>query len=216
MAPRARGLDYAAFQAHWKSEHAEVAGAIEGLCGYVQNHATLRDGRPLFPYAGFDACSEISFGSIEAMDAGFASVYFRSQVVADEQLLVDRSRFLMLLAERRVLADGDVPEGAVKLITFFPVDPRSTREALFDLLGGAYAEATAASGRLRHEQLLEIPGAHEGRIPAVFSVADILWFPTADDAVAFVSGDLGHELAYLLSGTTFGAQRLVAEPLRVV
>lgn len=216
MAPRAAGLDYEAFQAHWRSEHAGLAGAIEGLRGYVQNHAVLREGRPLFPYVGFDACSEISFDSLEAMDAGFASEYYRSRVVADEQVLVDKTRFLMLLAERRVLDDRPAPAGAVKLLSFLPVDHRSTREALFDLLGGAYREAISSAGALRHEQLLEIPGAHESRIPAVVAAVDILWFPTPEDAVGFVTGDLGHELGYLLAGTTFGAQRLVAEPVRVV
>ncbi len=216
MAPRAQSLDYAAFQAHWKSEHAGLAGLIDGLRGYVQNHAILRDGRPLFPYAGFDACSEISFDSLEAMDTGFASEYYRSRVVADEQVLIDKTRFLMLLSARRVLHDGTLPADAVKLLTFFPVDPRSSREALVDLLGGAYAEKVASSGRLRHEQLVEIPGAHDGRIPAVFAVADILWFASADEAVAFATGDLGHEIGYLLAGTTFGAQRIVAEPVTVV
>ncbi|MBM3679098.1 MAG: EthD family reductase [Actinobacteria bacterium] len=217
MAPRAATLDYEGFQAHWKSEHAGLAGAIEGVRGYVQNHAILRDGRPLFPYAGFDACSEISFDSLEAMDAGFASDYYRSQVVADEKVLVDKTRFLMLLSERRVLDDRPAPEGAVKLLTFLPVDPRSTREALFELLGGAYRERVAASGvALRHEQLLEIPGAHEGRIPAVFAAVDLLWVRTADEAVTLASGDLGHELGYLLAGTTFGGQRVVAEPVTVV
>jgi uncharacterized protein (TIGR02118 family) len=216
MAPRAAGLDYEQFQAHWKSEHAGLAGQIEGLRSYVQNHAVLRDGRPLLPYVGFDACSQIEFDSLEAMDAGFASDYYRSQVVADEQVLIDKSRFLLLLATRRVLDDRPAPDGAVKLFSFLPVDPRSTREALLDLAAGAYRDLVAGSDAVRHEQLLEIPGAHEGRLPAVFSVVDILWFPTAADAVTFVTGDLGHEVGYLLAGTTFGVQRLVAEPIRVV
>jgi uncharacterized protein (TIGR02118 family) len=216
MAPRARGLDYEGFQAHWRSEHAGLAGAIDGLRGYVQNHAVLRDSRPLLPYVGFDACSEISFDSLEAMDAGFASEYYRSQVVADEQVLIDKTRFLLLLSERRVLDDRPAPGSAVKLLTFLPVDPRSTREALFDLLGGAYREAVVAASPLRHEQLLEIPGAHDGRIPAVVAAVDILWFPSADAAVEFAGSMLSHELGYLLAGATFGAQRLVAEPVRVV
>lgn len=215
VAPRAAGLDYAGFQHHWKSEHGGLAAVIPGLRGYVQNHAVLRDGKPLLPYVGFDACPEISFDSLASMDEGFASEYYRSQVVADEYSLIDKTRFTLLLSERRVLRDARVPAGAVKLLTFLPVDPRSTLEALAELLAGAYAEAVAGVG-LRHEQLIEIPGAHEGRLPPLFSAVDILWFPAPDDAVAFATGDLAQEIGWLLAGTTFGGQRLVAEPVVVV
>lgn len=215
FAPRAHGLDYAGFQRHWRGEHGGLAAQIPGLRGYVQNHAVLRDGRPLLPYVGFDACSEISFDSLEAMDAGFASEHYRSQVVADEQVLIDKPRFGLLLAERRVLRDGAVPEGAVKLLTFLPVDPRSTREALAGLLAGAYAEAVAGVG-LRHEQLHELPGAHEGRLPPVFAAVDVLWFADVEEALAVATGELADETGWLLAGTAFGSQRLVAEPIAVV
>lgn len=216
MAPRAAGLDYEAFQAHWRSEHAGLAGALEGLRGYVQNHAVLDHGRPLFPYAGFDACSEISFESLEAMDHAFASEFYRFFVAADERLLVDKTRFLMLLAERRVLQAGEIGEGAVKLLTFMPVDPRSTRDGLFHLLEGEYRSIVARAQPLRHEQLLELPGAHEGRIPPVFAAVDMLWFPGVDEALGFVYGKLGHQAGYVLAGTTFGLERLLAREVRVV
>lgn len=215
FAPRAPGLDYAGFQAHWKGEHGGLAAQIPGLRGYVQNHAVLRGGRPLLPYVGFDACSEILFDSLEEMDAGFASEHYQSQVVADEHVLIDKARFGLFLADRHVLRDGPVPEGAVKLLTFLPVDPRSTAAELADLAAGAYAEAVADVG-LRHEQLVEIPGAHEGRLPPLFSVVDTIWFASADDALAFVGGEGGDRTGWLLAGTAFGVQRLIAEPVTVV
>lgn len=215
MAPRAQGLDYESFQRHWRSEHAGLAGEIEGLRSYVQNHAVLRDGRPLLPYAGFDACSEIEFDSLEAMDAGFASEYYRQAVVADEHSLIDKPRFLLLLAERRMLVAGDVPADAVKLLTFLPVDPRSTREALFELLGGAYRELVAEAGPLRHEQLLELPGAHESRLPAVFAAVDILWFASEAAALEAATGELGHRAGYALSGAAVAPARVIARPLTV-
>jgi uncharacterized protein (TIGR02118 family) len=216
MAPRAAGLDYERFQAHWRSEHAGLAGALEGLRGYVQNHAVLVDGRPLFPYPGFDACSEISFDSLEAMDHAFASEFYRSAVMADEKLLVDKTRFLMLLSERRVLQEGQVGQDAVKLLTFMPVDPRSTRERLFDMLAGEYRSLVEETRPLRHEQLLEIPGAHDGRIPAVFAAVDMLWFPSVEAALGFAGGEIGHRAGYLLAGTAFGLERLVAQTVLVV
>jgi uncharacterized protein (TIGR02118 family) len=216
MAPRARGLDYEGFQHHWRNEHGGLAGRIPGLRGYVQNHAVLGDGRPLLPYMGFDACSEIEFDSLESMDTGFGSDFYQSEVVADEQILIDKTRFGLLLCERRVLQDGDPGEGAVKLLTLLPVDPRSTREQLDEVIAGPYRKVVEESRPLRHEQLLEIPGAHEGRIPAPCAAVDILWFPDAGSALAHVNGDVGHRAAYELSGVAFGAPRVIAQPVRVV
>lgn len=216
MAPRAAGLGYEAFQTHWRSEHASLAGALPGLRSYVQNHAVLEGGRPLLPYPGFDACSEIEFDSLEAMDDAFASEHYRGAVTADEHELIDKSRFALLLSERRVLQDGQAGEGAVKVLTFLPVDPRSTREKLAELLAGRYRSAVAEAEPLRHEQLLEIPGAHEGRLPPLFAAVDILWLPSVERALEFIHGDVGHRAGYVLAGTAFGLERLVARPVRVV
>ena len=216
MAPRAASLDYDGFQEHWRSEHADLASRLDGLRSYVQNHAVLEDGRPMFPYVGFDACSELEWDSLEAMDAAFASEHYRQVVVADEHSLIDKSRFLLLLAERRVLQDGEPGPEAVKLLTFLPLDARSTTSALFEALAGPYREIVADVGPLRHEQLLELPGSHDGRLPPVFHAVDIIWFPSAAEAVAFVRGDPGHRAGYALAGTAFGLERLVASPYRVV
>lgn len=216
MAPRAPSLDYKGLQAHWRSDHADLAGQLDGLRSYVQNHAVLEHGRPLFPYAGFDACSELVWDSLEAMDAAFASEHYRQAVVADEHALIDKARFLLLLSERRVLQEGDPPTDAVKLLTYLPVDARSTTAELFEVLAGPYREVAAEARPLRHEQLLELAGAHEGRLPPVFNAVDILWFATPADAVAFVHGELGHRAGYVLAGAAFGLERLVARPFRVV
>jgi uncharacterized protein (TIGR02118 family) len=216
MAPRAAGLSYTAAQEHWRNEHAYLAGQLPGLRGYVQNHAVLAEGRPLLPYPGFDACSELEFDSLGAMDEAFASEHYRQAVVADEHSLIDKSRFALILTERRVLADGDVGSGAVKLLTFLPLDPRSTRPALDERLAGPYREIVAEAGPLRHEQLLEIPGAHDGRLPAVSAAVDILWFSTPEKALEAVQGETGHRAAYALAGAAFGPARLLASANRVV
>jgi uncharacterized protein (TIGR02118 family) len=216
MAPRAKGLTYTSFQKHWRSEHAGLAGELPGLRGYIQNHAVLDEGRPRLPYPGFDACSEISFDSLAAMDEAFASEHYLGAVTADEHALIDKRRFGLLLTEKRVVAEGAVTEDAVKLLTFLPIDPRSTREALDDLLAGAYREIVAEARPLRHEQLLEIPGAHEGRLPAVCAAVDILWFESPEQALTFVNGDVGHRAGYALAGTACGLERVLARPLRIV
>jgi len=216
MAPRAAGLGYASFQEHWRSEHADLAGQLPRLLGYVQNHPVLRDGRPLLPYPGFDACSELAFESLEAMDEAFSSEHYLGNVTADEHALIDKSRFGMILTERRILQEGELDTEAVKLLTFLPVDPRSTRGALVDLLAGSYREIAAEAKPLRHEQLLEIPGAHEGRLPAVCAAVDILWFRDPAHALGFVHGDVGDRAGYALAGTAFGLERILARTIRVV
>ena len=216
MAPRALGLTYTSFQKHWRSEHAGLAGELPGLRGYVQNHAVLGEGRPLLPYPGFDACSEISFDSLAAMDDAFASEHYLGAVTADEHSLIDKSRFGLVLTERRILADGEATADAVKLLTLLPVDPRSTREALDDVLTGRYREIVAETLPLRHEQLLEIPGAHAGRLPSVCAAVDILWFESPERALAFVNGEVGHRAGYALAGTAFGLERVLARPIRIV
>ena len=216
MAPRAAGLTYASFQEHWRSEHAGLAGGLPGLRGYVQNHSVLEEGRPLLPYPGFDACSEIQFDSLAAMDEAFASEHYLGAVTADEQALIDKTRFALLLGERRILLDGEVGEDAVKLLTLLPVDPRSTPAELVEMLGGSYREIAAQARPLRHEQLLEITGAHERRLPAVCGAVDILWFPSIEMALGFVRGELGHRAGYLLAGTAFGLERVLARPVRIV
>ena len=217
MAPRAAGLTYTAFQEHWRSEHAGLAGELPGLRGYIQNHAVLGEGRPLLPYPGFDACSEISFDSLAAMDDAFASEHYLGAVTADEHSLIDKSRFGLLLTERRVLLDGDAAHDSVKLLTFLPLDPRSTREALDDVLAGPYREIVAEAGPLRHEQLLEIPGAHEGRLPpGVRGRRHPLVREPRAGARVRATARSGHRAGYALAGTAFGLERVLARPIRIV
>jgi uncharacterized protein (TIGR02118 family) len=118
MAPRAAGLTRKAFQEHWRSRHAGEAARLPGLRGYIQNHAVLdRDGEPLLrPVPPFDACSEIDFDDIPAMEAAFASELYRGAVAQDEREFIDRTGFLLLLTERIVL--NDVAPAPYKLLTF--------------------------------------------------------------------------------------------------
>jgi uncharacterized protein (TIGR02118 family) len=216
LAPRARGLDDDAFRAHWASQHAEAAASLPGLRGYVQNHSVLRDGRPLLPYPGFDACSELDFDSVAAMDEAFASTEYRTTVAADEEELIDRTRLAFLLAERRTLASGPPDDAAVKLLTFLRLQAGRTHDELLRVLDGPYGEAAAGVAFLRHEQLVELPGAHAGRAPAVCSAIDVVWFRDAGEALELVTGEAGRRLRYELAGVVFGVEHLLARPVRVV
>jgi uncharacterized protein (TIGR02118 family) len=216
MAPRAASLDFEAFQKHWADEHGALAGTLAGLRGYVQNHALLRDGRPLLPYPGFDACSELSFDSLEEMDEAFESDHYRRNVTADEKDLVDKTRFSMMLTERRVLAEGNGGSGAVKLLTFLSADRNAGAGALGAALAGPYRDTLRDAGLLRHEQLLVIPGAHDGRMAPMADAVDLLWFADADSALGFLASEAAFAAGYTLAGLASGAQRLLARELQVV
>ncbi len=216
MAPRAPHLSFEEFQAHWSSEHGALAGGLAGLTSYIQNHAILRAGRPLLPYPGFDACSELCFESLESMDAAFASEHYTKAVQTDEKNLIDKTRFGMMLTSRRVLDDGDPGENAVKLLTFFAIDRNSSLDELSEALAGPYRDAVATANPLRHEQLIQIPGAHDSRRAPMADAADLLWFRSADEALAFVSSDANFAASYALTGRAFGAQRHLAHTITVV
>lgn len=215
-APRAAALSCEDFQSHWRGEHGGLAGEIDGVRGYVQNHAVLSGGRPLLPWPGFDACAEIEFESLESMDAGFSSEHYRRAVAADEQVMIDKARFSLLLAERRVLDDGEPPEEAVKLLTVLVPPPEVSGEQLGAALATDYREALSGVPFRRHEQLLEIPGAHDGRHPAFCAAIDLLWFERAQDALAFVNGVTGDRARLSLAGLVAGTERLIARPVRIV
>ena len=102
----------------------------------------------------------------------------------------------------------------MKLLTYLPLDARSTTEELFATLAGPYREIAARAEPLRHEQLLELPGAHDGRLPPVFRAVDILWFRLRPRR-SRSSGELG-TTRVRARGTAFGLERLVARPFRVV
>jgi uncharacterized protein (TIGR02118 family) len=200
MAPRAAGLTPEQCQAHWRSAHADAARSLPGLRAYVQNHAILRDGRPLLPYPGFDVCAETEFDDLAAMDAAFASEQYRGAIVADEQRLIDKTRFAQALCERRVLAEGD---GALKLMTFLRRHPAAGEQAFLAALSG-------------HEQLIVRHDLHAGRPPAPFDAVEVLWFADAEAAVAHTAGAAAQDAAYHRAGVLFGAERVVARPNRVI
>jgi uncharacterized protein (TIGR02118 family) len=214
-APRAAGLSFAGFQDHWRGEHAGLAGGLPGLRRYLQNHAVLDErGLPVLGYAGFDACSEIEFDSVEAMDAAFASEHYQSDVVADEHSLIDRTRFMLALLERRVVRDG--PAGAVKLLSFWRTTPRATDADLHDALAGDWVAATADAGHVRHEQLFGLPGVHDGRPGPVCDAVDILTFADAAAARAFATGPVLAAAEWHLAGIGSCGGRLLATEVAVV
>jgi uncharacterized protein (TIGR02118 family) len=207
-------LSIAQAQAHWRTAHGDVASGIPGLRSYVQNHQVLRDGVPALPYPGFDACSELEFDSFDAMWSGFGSEHYQSAVRADEANLIDKTRFTMALTRRRVLAGGEPPEGAVKLMSFLRVHPTATTHELVETLEGPYADAVQEAGPLRHELLVTQPEAHQASVPPCCEAIDVQWYASPDDALEALTGTLSDRPGWLLAGRTFGVARLLAQPIR--
>ncbi len=158
MAPRAATLDAAAFQAHWRSSHADVAGRIPGLRAYVQHHAALHGPDAVLAELGHDALSELDFDDVAAMDAGFASDTYREAVRADEDVFIDKPRATYGVYARTVLDERPAP---VELLLAWTGPPATVTH----------------DGR--HERLDALPDR-----PAPFTRVDVLGCPDVAAALA--------------------------------
>ena len=210
-APRLPGMSIAQFQEHWRTSHADAAGAIPGVRRYVQNHAVLVAGAMVLPYPGFDACSELDFDSVEAMDAGFASPTYLREVASDEKAFVDKDRFSLVVAEREILIDP--PSHGVKLVVYYRTHPTSDTHRLLATLRTSHATQVAVSGATGYELLDPIAQAHTpDRYPAAADAVVITWWASVEDALDFERG----EAQVALAGIALGAARLITRPIVVV
>lgn len=210
MAPRLTHLSPEQALEHWRTSHADAAGAIPGLRGYVQFHPVLVGGRPLVPYPGFDACSMLDFDSIEAMDAGFASETYQTTVRADEDRFIEKPRFASMFGDRDVLtqrADGT----EILSVCFMRRHASCDADRFVAEVAAAAAAVPTASG---HElyRAIEV----EGR-PNTFDAIELRWFRSSDAAMDWLLDPAGggahrREVAGIV-GTT---ERLVARPHVVV
>ena len=145
MAPRSAGMSIEAFRHHWRTSHADAAGQIPGVRRYTQNHSLLDEhGHYVLGYPGFDACSELDFDSVAAMEAGFASETYRTLVVDDENDFVDKTRFSLVVTDATIVTDG--PTNGIKLIRMFRSHPSSDRRSL---LANAEQPGFRAAGNVR-------------------------------------------------------------------
>ena len=201
--------------AHWRAHHSEIGARLPHVRGYVQNHGVLDGGRFLLPYPGFDIMPELEWDDLAAMDDAIDSPVHERDSVDDEANFIDTTRTGLAVTQRVVLIDGRPGPEAVKLITLLRRAPAAPPEALRNALTGAYAKAVSDSAPLRHEALITIPD-RPGRAPFTAQAIDLLWFATPSDALAWSASDAAHQAAWHLSGVTFGAERLIARPNRVV
>jgi uncharacterized protein (TIGR02118 family) len=211
MAPRLPHMTPQQALDHWRTSHADAAGAIPGLRRYIQLHPVLRDGRPLLPYPGFDACSLLDFDSVETMDAGFASPTYQSSVRDDEDRFVDKSRFSMALTERTTVA-APPEEGGVVLAQFLRHHASSTPERLHTELMAAARAHTAEAGHVVH-----LPLPPDGRRPDTFDAVELRWYGTPEEALDWLlDPSRGGSVRLMLAGIVGTTEHLVATTYTVV
>jgi len=120
--------------------------------------------------------------------------------------LLDDSAFSAVIAKRVVrLGNGEPPEDAVKLMTFYRCDDRHDVTELLTRLLGIYSAIVLQAQPLRHELLLV-----DSPVPRRCDAIDSIWFPTAPAALDYVSSAFAYEATVALGGRAFGTERLIA------
>jgi uncharacterized protein (TIGR02118 family) len=213
--PRRGGMTTEACLAHWRGKHAAIGARLPGVRAYVQNHGVLADGRFLLPYPGFDIMPELDWDDLAAMDAAIDSPVHEQDSVDDEANFIDVKRTGYAVTTRHVASDGRAPDDGVKLITLLRRAPNASLAALASALTNPYAHRVANTGPLRHEILISLPD-REGRPAFAVQAADILWFADVGDALAWQASEAAAAAAWQLAGVTFGAERLIARPHKIV
>jgi len=222
-AARRSDLTIQEFQSHWKTYHGPTAGDIAHLQRYVQHHAVLVDGRTLLPYPGFDACSELDFASLEAMDEGFRLAAESGDLKADEDRFVDKTRFSWVLGEsetRTATVDGPARASGdpVTLVTWWRTHPASTKQRLLDVLTGEWEDGLDSDPTVpvvERRLVVARDDWHEGRTAPTADVVEIITFDGLDVALSFLAGH-AHRQAPVLAGVAFGVERHLARPVEVV
>jgi uncharacterized protein (TIGR02118 family) len=218
MAPRAAGLSYEQFASHWRTQHATVASALPGMRAYVQNHAILAGGRPLLPYPGFDACSQLVFDDEAGMEAALATRTPDSELRQDELRMIEPARLMAVIATPETVLEGSaLPDSAVKLMTFVRAAPAVDPDALGSRLDAtAQATGTAGGTILRRERLTAILGASAEATPAWCDAIDVIWFAGAEGALAYLASPVSDDEDWRLAAFGQVLGRRIATEVWVV
>jgi hypothetical protein len=201
--------------AHWRGKHAAIGARLPHVRAYVQNHGVLAGGRFLLPYPGFDIMPELDWDDLPAMDGAIDSPAHEHDSIDDEANFIDVHRTGYAVASRNPLINREPSRDAVKLVTLLRRAPNASQRALTEALTGPYAAVVARSNPQRHEVLITLPD-REGRPPFSVQAVDLLWFPDARDALAWVGSEAANAAAWQLAGIAFGSERLIARPHKVV
>ena len=217
-AARRSHMSIGGFQTHWKEQHGPTAGAIPDLKRYVQHHAVVVDGRSILPYPGFDACSELDFESIDAMDEGFRLAAESGELKADEDRFVDKEKYSWLLGETEVRFErpGAPPNDPITLVTWWRSHPASNRDRLVEVLTGEW-ERSLDDGTAVTRRTLAVArdDLHQGRGAPTADVVEIITFGGLDVVQGFIGGHM-QEHGPMFAGIAFGVERHVARVVVII
>lgn len=205
MAPRRPGLDIQRFQSHWSGKHAELVSKLPGVRRYWQNHAVLRDGEPLLPWIGFDACSDMEFDDMLSMDSDFASLQYREAVKDDEAYLVEKTKGGLILGDREHKS-GEIDGNGIRLLTFMRLAPQREADELHQALR-AMPTPTQAKG---HELFLALHGRAAAQRTSIFDAVGSLWFESEKDALSYLTSAEARESRHVFADLVRGTEHLIA------
>lgn len=198
---------------HWRTTHADVASAIPGLQRYVQLHPLLEDGQHPLGHPGFEVCAITGFEDLASMEAGFSSEAYLDAVRADEEVLIDRDAFAVLVGESTAVQGLAVDEADAALVAFLrrrtPATAAAVAARAAELLAGhdlaGWEVVTGHRAQASHPEQLD----GDALVIACFEDTDaaLSWTRAADG---------WPELRRPLTDVVFGVERFVARPNRVV
>jgi uncharacterized protein (TIGR02118 family) len=209
MAPRRPGLTSAEFQRHWHEVHGPLVRKFEGLRRNWQNHAVLRDGEPLLPWPGFDACSEMDFSDVAAMQLAFSAERYPPDLRADSDYLIDKSKAAPMVVRRIHLSGTSHPQ-AVRLMTFMRAAPDCSER-----IDAALRTLPAASTAMARELYLSLGSAAGVAGLCGFDAVDVQWFDRPDSAQRYLASAEAREHRHALAHVVHGVERLIAQ-VRIV
>ena len=112
---RKPGMSPEAFQAYWRTTHAELVVKLPGVRRYVQSQTRLsgyRKGEPVY-----DGIAELWFDDTQAMRA-LVGLPEYAAVQADEARFIDPSTMGLIITEEHVIKEEPVPPDGAKNVEF--------------------------------------------------------------------------------------------------
>lgn len=171
---RKSGMSVDAFQAYWRTAHAEAVVRLPGVRRYVQSPTLASAYKKAEPV--HDGIAELWFDDTGAMRA-LAGTAEYAAVQADEANFIDRATMGLILTEDHVIKEGPVPTGGVKNIQFLTHQPGMSIDAFQRYWREVHGPLAAAIPMIRrYVQSHTRRSAYEGgRTPRYDGVA-LTWF----------------------------------------
>jgi len=175
---RKAGMSVEAFQAYWRTTHAELVKKVPELRRYVQCHTLLsgyRKGEPVY-----DGVAELWYDDTDTMRR-IAGLPESRTALADERNFADPSKTAFILTEECVQKEGPTNSAMVKLVEFITRKPGVDVEAFQKYWRTIHGPLAARIPMIRrYVQCHTRPSAYRaGRQPLYDGVAEV-WADSTD------------------------------------